>query len=272
MQFPTCTDDWLRIAEAFNNKWNFPHCLGAIDGKHVVMQAPCNSGSMYYNYKGTHSIVLLAVVDAHYKFIYVDVGCNGRISDGGVFRNCSLYQKLEERSLYLPEEVPLPNREMKVPYCFVADDAFAMKPYILKPYPHRDQPAPNRIFNYRISRARRMVENAFGIVANKFRVLRKPFHLQPNVVTDVVLAICALHNFLISEDHYLNRCLVDLENENHDVIPGHWREELMPQNTLHNLERGKQNNYSLLQKQVRDEFKEYFMTTNGEISWQYRHI
>jgi len=53
------------------------------------MQALANSDNYYYNYIGTFSIVLLAVVDAEYKFLYVDVGCNARVSNGGVLNRCS---------------------------------------------------------------------------------------------------------------------------------------------------------------------------------------
>ena len=61
-----------------------------MDGKHIVIKQPKNSESYYFNYKGTFSVVLLGLVDANYKFIYVDVGCNERISDGAVYRNSSL--------------------------------------------------------------------------------------------------------------------------------------------------------------------------------------
>jgi len=66
---------------------------------------PKNSGSEFYNYKGFFSIVLLALVDYDYRFIFVDVGCQGRISDGGVYRHCYFYEALEKDQLGLPEEV-----------------------------------------------------------------------------------------------------------------------------------------------------------------------
>ena len=65
---------WHRSEQGFCTKWNFPNCIGAIDGKHVVMQAPNKSGSLYYNYKGTFSVVLMAIVDPWYRFTCVDIG------------------------------------------------------------------------------------------------------------------------------------------------------------------------------------------------------
>ena len=78
--------DWTTVDNDVFSRWNFPHCLVSIDGKHIQITAPDNSGSMFYNYKGTHSTVLLAVADANYSVMYADVGCQGRISDGGIFK------------------------------------------------------------------------------------------------------------------------------------------------------------------------------------------
>ena len=71
---PTTPEGWLQIAEQFLRRWNFPHSCGALDGKHVSCRCPNLSGSTYYNYKGFYSIVILALVDADYKFIWADVG------------------------------------------------------------------------------------------------------------------------------------------------------------------------------------------------------
>lgn len=104
---PSTTADWMNIVDTFDKMWNFPHCLGALDGKHILMQSPINSGTKYYNYKSSFSIVLMALVDAEYNFLFVDIGCQGGVSDGGVFKNCQLYKDLEKNNLNLPSPLYL---------------------------------------------------------------------------------------------------------------------------------------------------------------------
>ena len=101
-QTPVDANQWTAIADAFELPWQFPHCVGAVDGKHAEIKPPPGSGSYYYNYKGSHSIVLMAVANANYKFFYVDVGANGRISAGGVWGNFTLSKLLEANKAGLP--------------------------------------------------------------------------------------------------------------------------------------------------------------------------
>lgn len=69
MPVPSTPEEWLEIAREFDELWNFPNCVGAIDGKHIVMRKPHHGGSMYHNYKGQESIVLMAIVDAKQRFV-----------------------------------------------------------------------------------------------------------------------------------------------------------------------------------------------------------
>lgn len=83
-QLPTNVEEWLKIALKYEKVWQFINCLGTIDGKHIIIQCPMNTNSELFNYKGTFSVVLLVVVDTNYRFIFVDIGFQGWISDGGV--------------------------------------------------------------------------------------------------------------------------------------------------------------------------------------------
>lgn len=170
MKTPQTPSEWKSVADNFEKKWNFPNCCGSLDGKHIAFRARAVDGSFYYNYKGFNSIVLLALVDADYNFLYVDAGCNGRVSDGGVYANSSLMEAVDKNLLNLPEPINLPNTQIKVPYIFVADDAFRLTTRFMKPFGQRKD-LVQKIFNYRLSRARRVVENAFGILANRFQVI-----------------------------------------------------------------------------------------------------
>ena len=81
--------------------------------------------------------MLLTLVDADYKFTYLDIGCNGRISDGGVYRNSALSVALENNDLNLLKERKVDESSV-LPYVIVGDDAFPMKPYLIKPFPQRN--------------------------------------------------------------------------------------------------------------------------------------
>jgi hypothetical protein len=72
------TEMLLVMSNEFYLKWNFPNCVGSIDGKHVWLKCPSSSGSMYYNYKHYYSIVLQGLADARYRFIAIDVGAYGK--------------------------------------------------------------------------------------------------------------------------------------------------------------------------------------------------
>lgn len=95
-QCPQSSEEWLAISNLFKERWQLPNCIGAADGKHIRILHPKNSGSEFFNYKGYYSIVLMAVVDADYKFTFADVGCQGRISDGGVLKNSQFWKSLAE--------------------------------------------------------------------------------------------------------------------------------------------------------------------------------
>lgn len=147
--------------------WNFLNCLEAIDGKHIVIDASANSGSLYFNYKKTFSIVLLALVDANYRFIAVDIGSYGKNSDGGIFTNSNLGKSLDSEKLNVLENCALPGTNNVAPYVIFGDEAFPLKRYLMRPYPGTQsiEVVEKCIFNYRLCRARRLVECAFGILS-----------------------------------------------------------------------------------------------------------
>ena len=125
-------------------QWNYPHTLGAIDGKHVTIRKPSNDGSYHYNYKHTHSIILLAIAGPEYEFSYADAGSNGRVNDSGIWNKSSLLQAIQNGSGKLPKHDALPVNSVIAPYAFVGDDAFAVKRFMMKPYPQQNLTADKR--------------------------------------------------------------------------------------------------------------------------------
>lgn len=262
-QIPSSALEWLDIEKGFRTQ--FPHCVGAIDGKHIVLQCPVGSASEYYNYKNTFSIVLLALVDSNYRFIFADIGSQGRISDGGVFRNTLLWQKLSSNDLNLPTPSPLPGSDKNMPYVFIADGAFALDTHIMKPYPgNHTTGSEKRIFNQRLSSARVVVENVFGILSSRFRIFRKPILLDPNKASVVTMSCILLHNFLrrseTSSTIYTPASTVDIFDDNGTLIQlGSWRNDVSSNGALQRMDPIPRR-ATLNVTQIREEFTSYFCT------------
>lgn len=263
---PPNKESWLRIATEFENKWNFPHCVGAIDGKHVVIQAPPHSGSAYYNYKGTHSINLLAISDANYCFTLVDIGAEGRQSDGGIFANSEFGQRFERNEMDLPQQSAVEaNNGFPLPYVLVADEAFALKQYMMRPYPRCSRlNRQKKIFNYRLSRARRVVESSFGIMAARWRIYRRPIISSISTAVKIIQATTCLHNFVIKyENKFHNfRRYTRITKDDVVLIPG----ALVDINNA-----GRTNAHTRLVSKIRDNFASYF-ENGGAVPWQWQKV
>lgn len=214
----------------------------------------------------------MGIADADYKLIYIDVGQNGKYSDGGVFNRCTFGLALDTNKLNLPPSKPLPGRTIPVPYVLVADDAFAMRPNLLKPYAQHGMSMVQRVFNYRLGRAHRIIENVFGIMSARFRVLRKPIHLDAIKTKRVVLACCVLHNYLMStnKNNYAPATAFDQYDEQGNVtIPADWRADEHI-SMMHHLEPVRERLDDAAEK-VQKEFTAYFVD-EGDIDWQYMHL
>ena len=218
---------WLHSADQFEKCWNLPNCIGALDGKHIQLMKPSNSGSLFYNYKGTFSMVLMAIANANYKFVCVDIGAYGSQGDGGVWRLSEMGKKFNSGGLNVPLGRRLPDFSDAgpVPFYIAADDAFPLQPDILRPFSGKDKQEKERInqanfgpaveaigarksacremserqcvYNYRLSRGCRIIENTFGITVHRFQVLLNPMKLRkPSHAEAVIMACVCLHNFL----------------------------------------------------------------------------
>lgn len=117
---------WEKNIEEFWNKWNFPNCLASIEGKHIIILAPPNSGSLYFNYKKTFSIVLMALVDANYNFIAVNVGAFGKDSDGGILSKSKMGRAIFENKFNIPSNRCFAGTNVSAPCVILGDEAFPL--------------------------------------------------------------------------------------------------------------------------------------------------
>uniref|UniRef100_A0A8C5MR24 DDE Tnp4 domain-containing protein n=1 Tax=Leptobrachium leishanense TaxID=445787 RepID=A0A8C5MR24_9ANUR len=196
MPFPK-NEEMGPIIEGFWKKWHFPNCVGCIDGKHIRVLNPQPSGSMHAEQV---SIVLQAVAGPDYKFLALDVGAYGKESDGGIFSHSNLSKKLDQGALGVRRHTDLPGTNITVPHVLLGDEAYPLKPYLMRPYPAARLGPSETVFNGRLSKARQVAECAFGILTNKWRILQNAIEVNPKFVDNIVKCICLLHNIVIDKE------------------------------------------------------------------------
>ena len=265
---PTTPQGWKTKSDLFLSRWQLPHCLGALDGKHIAIKCPPGGGSEYFNYKKFHSIILMALVDGDYKFTWVDVGQPGSAGDAQVFNRSELKECIDDGSAGLPAADPLPNDDKDMAYFIAADDAFALRTWLMKPFSKRSLTISERVFNYRLSRARRIVENAFGILAARFQVLLTTMRQKPSSVSPIVLACLCLHNLMRIRFPAIQNADLDYEDRQHNVIPGAWRNN----RPLLDFARMRGNHQTHRAKAQRNYLSAYFSSPIGAVPWQMDYI
>ena len=263
---PSTEENWKIIEKEFRTSWNFPNCCGALDGKHVALRQPANSESLFHNDKHHFSVVFMALVDDQYRFTYIDVGNYGSNSDSGKFRHSYFGMKFLSGELNLSPWKTLPTfpKAGLLPHCIMADDTFPLRPDLLKPFPHGAQghklPEDQLVFNYHLSHARCIVENAFGILVQHWRVFDRRMYLSTHNATLIIQAPTVLHNYLTPRNPDAKNIMNRLNPNGTECNP--------ETGTLCNLRPRQGLRSPSDAMEVRNWYKTYFTSPIGAVPWQ----
>ncbi|XP_066453029.1 uncharacterized protein [Eleutherodactylus coqui] len=231
---PPSRQDWLDVAEGYMSAAQFPNCIGALDGKHIHVLKPPNSGSQYFNYRQFFSVVLLAVADSNYRFLLVDIGAFGSAWDARIFRTSRMGRRMREQQLSIPAPQTLPGSSgTAARFVFVADEAFGLSNNVMRPFARRNIDTRRQVFNYRLT-----------------RVLLSTIQLAPDNVSAVIRACVVLHNFCRQHDTVLNVP---------QPLPTAFGGEVLEEAVQH----GRPEQSAVL---VRDLFTEYFLSPQGALA------
>lgn len=219
IRFPV-NDGLKEVVTGFKHKWGFPQCTGVVDGTHIPIVSPQEYPADYFNRKGWHSILMQGTVNHLGHFVDVYIGWPGRVHDARVFTNSTLYRKGQEGVL-LPQWVEhLGGKD--IPLVILGDPAYPLLPWLMKAFPDNGRlTSQQKLFNYRLSRARVVVEHAYGRLKGRWRCLLKRIDIDVRNVPELIAACCTLHNICeihgdSFDEHWLEGVEVTREAEASD--------------------------------------------------------
>ena len=192
IKFPR-SDGLKEVVDGFKHKLGFPQCAGVVDGTHIPIISPEEYPADYYNRKGCHSILMQGTVNHLGLFVDVYIGWPGRVHDARVFANSTLYRKGQDGELLPSWTESIGGRD--VPLVILGDPAYPLLSWMMKAFPDNGRlSSQQKMFNYRLSRARVVVEHAYGRLKGRWRCLLKRLDINVKDVSELVAACCTLHN------------------------------------------------------------------------------
>ena len=244
-----------------------PHTIGCIDRKHVRIECPKLSRTLYYNYNGFYSLVLMAVCDTNYCFSLIDIGQYSSNNDSRVLATSKMGQLCKDNEMNLPSSSKIfESDDFDFTYFLLGDEIFLLKPWLMWQFPGKNATKEERVYNYRHSRARGCIENAFRILSARWRIFQKKIRATVKHFESYTLACLALHNYLCQTKNagYSPSGFAD--------SPFEWRSLNNRNNAFEDLSRTYGSRVAREALEIRSELKHYMNSQEGSLPWQVDYI
>ena len=201
---PNSEAELCKKIQEMEEAWQFPCCWSAVDGCHIPLKCPAGgleASKEYHNFKNFYSVILMAMVDSNYQFIWGSCGFPGNSHDSVIFQSTDLWANIMQNEAIL--KIGKQIEGIHIPALILVDSAFPLKFWMLKTYSNAMLTPKQRCFNYRLSRARMVTEGAYGQLKGRWRVLHRKYESSAKEVKIITLACVILHNICISQNDQL---------------------------------------------------------------------
>lgn len=220
IRFPVTNEEIIATRVTFEELTDLPNVIGAVDGTHIKIKTPVESGPDYFSRLQQHDVVVQAVADGEKRFLDVAAGFPGSMHDSQVLKNSSLYRRVLNQEILAGPTIPVEDQQIKS--YLLGDSAYPLSTWLLKPFSEATRDPLEMHFNRELSKARVCVECAFGVLKSRWRILQKRLDSDISFIGQIIVSCCILHNFCVNAgDPWEN---AEGRDDDNDYFVGHDRD------------------------------------------------